>query len=76
MKSHLHNPPQWTFLAVFLFFFFFSAKLLSFNFKMCLKCMCMWANFHEKTLPSFFAKNPSLCIAAVNYCMQKYIVGN
>lgn len=38
--------------------------------------MCMWANFHEKTLPSFFAKNPSLCIAAVNYCMQKYIVGN
>lgn len=38
--------------------------------------MRMQTNFNEKTLPSFLPKNPSLCIVAVNYCMQKYIVGN
>ena len=39
--------------------------------------MCMWTNFHGKTLPFFFfPRSPSLCIVAVNYCMRKYIFGN
>lgn len=35
--------------------------------------MCMWTNFHDKNA-HFFPKNPSLCMVAVNYCMQKYII--